>query len=369
MKTCLNLFLFGSLILLIQSCASVKPYYAPGSAAIPSGNNIPNASDLKYSLYLTGGVSLKGTSPVLKAIEADRQTSKSGLVLLGDVLSIDELPAPVEGSDASISEEINRIKNLDASFNDLFLIPGQKEWSSEKKVTSSAIRLLDRQLKDVRDKGRFIEPRKGCGTPEAVRITDNAILVLVDSQWAIESEARSGEKMNGCELGNVIELKQAIKGIVQSHPTDHIIIATHHPIYANGKTAGNYPISSHLIPLPVIGTIITGIKSLVGSNQHFGHPAYEAYRSAFISAIDGCKNCIVVSGHEKNLQYFENSGEHYLIAGSGDKVGYARKGDKSGFSYMSRGFVRADVLQDGKLQVSFIALDDADKAEAGNGAG
>ena len=183
-------------------------------------------------------------------------------------------------------------------------------------------------------------------------------MVLVDSQWAIESESRSGEKFRGCELSNVLELKQAIKGIVQSHSSDHIIIATHHPIYANGKTAGNYPLSSHLIPLPGLGTIITGIKSLVGSNQHFGHPAYEAYRSAFISAIDGCKSCVVVSGHEKNMQYYQRNGKSYLVAGSGDQVGYARKGEKSTFSYMARGYVRADVLSNGTLHVSFVELDD-----------
>ncbi len=358
MKTFLHTSLFCGLFLLFTSCASVKPYYSENSRGIPSGQDIPRASDVKYSLYFLGGPSLKETSPVLKAIEADRKASESGLILLGDVLSTDDLPSGSLENNTIKSDEINRIKNLDKIYKDLFLIPGQKEWTSEKKVSHAAISSLDLLLKDVREKGRFIEPRKGCGTPEVVRITDNTIVVLIDSQWAIESKGYSGEKMPGCELLNVLGLKQAIKGIIQSHPADHIILATHHPIYANGTTSGNYPLTSHLLPVPVLGTLITGIKSLVGSNQHFGHPAYEAYRAAFISAIDGCKNCIVVSGHEKSLQYYQQAGQHYLVAGSGDKIGYARKGEKSGFSYMSRGFVRADVLGDGILHVSFIAVDD-----------
>ncbi len=359
MSFLLRAILFCNLLLILSSCASVAPYYASNSNIIPAGPATEYPSAIDYSLYLVGGVSLKEDSPVLNAIEADRKTNKAGLILLGDVTSIDDFPSSTLADRTFTSNEIRRIQKLDHTFNDLYLIPGQKEWTSEKKTSPSAISNLDHLLKDVRDKGRFIEPRKGCGSPEVVRITDNTIVVLIDSQWAIESIGRSGEKLPGCELGNVLELKLAIKDIIQSHPTDHIILATHNPVYANGKTAGNYPLSDHLLPLPVLGTIITGIKSLTSSNQHFGHPAYEAYRAAFISAIDGCKNCIVVSGHEKSLQYYEHDDQHYFVTGSGDKIGFARKGGKSGFSYMSRGFLRTDVMHDGTLNVSFIAVDDS----------
>jgi hypothetical protein len=356
MKLLPNIPLLFSL-LLIYSCASVKPYYAEISRGIPSGQNASDA-ERSYSLYLVGGVSLRNNSTVLKAIENDSKTNKSGLILLGDVLSIDDLPSGSLEDKSLASEELDHIKNLDAAFKELFLIPGQKEWTSEKTLSFSAINSLDHLLKDVLKKGRFIEPRKGCGSPEVVRVTKNTIVVLVDSQWAIESESYDGEKMPGCDLANVLELKLAIKDIIQSHPTDHIIIATHHPIYANGTTAGNYPLASHLLPVPVLGTLITGVKSLLGSDQHFGHPAYEAYRAAIISALDGCKNCVVVSGHEKNLQYYQRAGQHYFVAGSGDQIGYARKGEKSEFSYMSRGYIRADVMNNGSLQVSFYAVDE-----------
>ena len=49
--------------------------------------------------------------------------------------------------------------------------------------------------------------------------------------------------------------------IIQSHAGDHIIFAVHHPVYANGPTAGNYPVTSHLLPVPIVVSIITGIKS------------------------------------------------------------------------------------------------------------
>lgn len=337
----------------LSSCASIKPYYGEPVPQLDQDRNYD--SDLDYSLYLTGGLPLTNSGPVLKAIQADRTNAAAGLVLLGDVVSLDEAPSDAEQFDHPL---ISSIRSLDQSFKDFYIIPGEKEWSSQKAYSFDAINTLDHTLKDVKEKGRLIEPRKGCGSPDVTRLSDHAVVAFIDSQWAIESETRKGEKNSGCELANVIELRKAIKDIIQSYPDDHIIFATHHPLYANGPTAGNYPLSSHLLPVPVVGSVITGIKSLIASNQHFNHPAYEAYRSAFTSAVEGCKNCIVVSGHEKSMQYFVKDDVHYLIAGSGYETAHAREGEDALFSYMKKGFLRADVLSNGHLHLAFVAVED-----------
>src|SRR5687768_5982659 len=352
MKTNLPLIPIVLSLWILSSCASVKPYYSDDTAFDFAR---PEADDLDYTLYLTGGIPLTGTSDVLNAINKDGAPSGKGLILLGDVVSIDDFPSDALEENNTV---LNSIKNLDASFKPFYILPGEKEWSSQKQSSYEAISSLDQLLKDVKKEARLIAPRKGCGSPEVVRVSDHAVIAFVDSQWAIESETRKGEKMSGCELANVIELRKSIRDIIQSYPDDHIIFTVHHPIYANGITAGNYPLSSHLLPLPVLGTVITGIKSLVSSNQHFGHPAYEAYKSAFISSLDGCKNCVVVSGHEKSLQYYKRDDIHYLVAGSGSEVTHARKGEHSEFSYMSKGFVRADVMKNGYMQLSFISVDE-----------
>ncbi len=355
MKTNLQLLLFTCAFFALYSCASVKPYYGEGTDFNHFNFDRVKPGDLDYSLYLVGGIPLTGSSPVMDAINNSRGASESGLVLLGDVVSMDDISS-TDLKDASPA--IKTLVNLDMSFKDFYVVPGEQEWSSEKRSSYSAVSSLDKLLKEIKKDGRMLQPRKGCGTPEVIRISDHAIVAFIDSQWAIEAESRKGEKMSGCELANVIELQKSIRDIIQSHISDKIIFAVHHPVYANGPTAGNYSLSSHLLPLPVLGTIITGIKSFVSSNQHFGHPAYEAYRSAIISAVDGCKNCVVVSGHEKSMQYFQRGNVHYLVAGSGDEIAHARKGEKSGFSYMSKGFVRVDVLKNGGVQISFIAVND-----------
>src|SRR5688572_5439685 len=243
MKTNLYFLLWTVTFLGLSSCASVKPYYK-GTSDFQFERSA--SKDLDYSLYLTGGTTLNGSSAVLEAIDKDRSVS-SGLILLGDVISIDDVPANAIESNTPL---IQYIKSLDAKFKDFYIVPGEKEWSSEKRVSYDAISSLDDLLKDVKKEHRLIEPRKGCGSPEVVRVSDHTVIAFIDSQWAIESETRKGEKMSGCELGSVLELRKAIKDIIQNHADGHIIFAVHHPIYTNGPTAGNYPLSSHLLPLP-----------------------------------------------------------------------------------------------------------------------
>jgi hypothetical protein len=340
------------ILALFSACSSTKPFYGE-EGTNPASVSLP-ATESAYSLYLTGGVSLSDESKVLDAIRTDA-VAKRGLILLGDVITASDLTAEQTLADPPT---IELIKTLDREFKSLYLIPGQKEWALGKRSSLNSLNALDNLLKDVKDKGRFILPAKDCGQPTAVRVSDKTVVVLVDSQWAIEAETQRDNNLSGCELSNVLELRLALKDIIQSYPSDHIIIATHHPIFANGPTAGNYPLKSHLLPLPVLGTLITGIKSLIGSNQHFGHPAYEAYRAAMQWAVDGCKNCIIVSGHEQSLQYYNEKDKHYLVAGSGSDVEHARKGNNAEFAYMSKGYVRADELMDGNLQLSFFAVND-----------
>lgn len=341
----------------ISSCGSTKPYYQNGNDGLPVSNTHPSPTEVEYSLFLVGGVSFQDSNTVLNAIQS-AANKKDGLILLGDNLSLGDLPSSSVDELTMENGIYSKLKQMSSSFHDFYLIPGEKEWSGDKKTSVAAMSSLDKLLKDVKEKGRLLVPAKDCGMPEVVRLSSNLIVVLMDSQWAIETASHPGDNIPGCELDNVLELRNAIKDIIQSHPSDFIVLASHHPLYANGPTAGNYSLGSHFIPLPVVGTLINGIKNLVGSNQYFGHPAYEAYRSAFLTAIDGCQNCIVVSGHEQSLQYFQEQHQDFLVVGSGEQVTHARKGGSAGFSYMSKGYVRADVLSGGKLQLSFYSVDD-----------
>src|SRR5678815_1866632 len=251
-----SLFLLLSLCIgLFSSCGSTKPYYQNGIDGNPATSTQNPTNEIQYSLFLAGGVSLQDNNAVLGAIQAAAHQN-NGLILLGDDLSLGEFPSSSMDELAMDNPIYARLKLLASSFNDFYLIPGEKEWSSDKKTSVAAMSSLDKLLKDVKEKGRLLVPAKDCGMPEVVRLSDHLITVLIDSQWAIETESHPADNLPGCELANVLELRNAIKDIIQTHPTDFIVLASHHPLYANGPTAGNYSFGSNFVPLPVVGTVI-----------------------------------------------------------------------------------------------------------------
>jgi hypothetical protein len=99
-------------------------------------------------------------SPPQKILQA-QPAGKSGLVLLGDVVGTDDFANVSAENSMAASSPVNLVPELDRRFEELFLLPGQKEWSSGKKVSITAFRALDRMVKDVKQKGRLIKPEKG----------------------------------------------------------------------------------------------------------------------------------------------------------------------------------------------------------------
>lgn len=350
MKTNLTGVVFTAICLVLSACGSVKSSYGSEGTQNLSFPDTSKAAENSYTLFLTGGNALSNQSSVISQITSESINNKKGLVLLGNELSVDITSRP------DTAFIFSKIRMLDRQFKDLYLVPGHMEWMSGKSVDHAYNVELDNQLRRIKQKGRLLAPRKGCGEPEVVELSDNAVLVLVDSQWAIESANRKGENHAGCDMGNVLQLRMSLKEIIQENAGKHIIIATHHPIYSVGVTGGKYPLSSHLLPLPVLGTLMTGIKSLVASDQHFGHPAYEAYRSAMLLAIDPCKTCVVISGHDESLQYFKKENKHFIIAGSASGVSYAGKSDHADLSLKSKGYVRADIGTNGEMNLHIISV-------------
>ena len=99
----------------------------------------------------------------------------------------------------------------------------------------------------------------------------------------------------------------------------------------------------------------------MGGPQQFGHPDYESYRSAFLQGIKNCEGCITISGHENSLQYFLENDNHFVVAGSGSKVNYVRKGDGAVFSNMAQGFAKIVHTKDFELWLEMYGLNEQTK--------
>lgn len=359
MKRVIFTLAITTIFLLLASCASKIPYYKSNDGL----DQTFSKDNIDSEIFLIGDIGLEsnGVQPgdLVSMIKEqltpnmDNQT----VVFLGNSLSASGLPDEETKEYAELTKNITGcIDELSASTKNLIFLPGNHEWYDGNSHTVEGVQASEDFIQGLAGGKNIFKPGKGCGEPSIVKINKDLILVLVDSQWLLQSDANNERRKSSCDIDNNLEFITFMQDVVRTNKRKNIVIAMHHPVFANGKVGGNYPIKNHLLPLPVLGTAITSVKKIIGSPQQFGNPDYEAFRSTIQSGILNCEGCITVSGHDNSLQYFEEGGNHFAVAGSGSKVSFVKKADGAEFSSMSQGFVKIVHTTDLELWMEFLSL-------------
>jgi len=75
----------------------------------------------------------------------------------------------------------------------IFFIPGNNEWSDGKQYTLENLHSTEHFLEEIVSQQDIMRPSQGCGDPEIIELTNDLILVLVDSheRMYISNEGRS----------------------------------------------------------------------------------------------------------------------------------------------------------------------------------
>ncbi|MDA8692891.1 BamA/TamA family outer membrane protein [Saprospiraceae bacterium] len=353
-------------MMLLYSCAAKKPYYRNQDDSAQFVDPI-HPDDIDYEVFLVGDTGGDDTnyseSGIVDLIKTQIRESdvKQSVVFLGNSISEEGFPeaeSPAyDKMNASMQHCINVLRG---NTDKVFFIPGNSEWYDGKDYTASALNVVEDYIEtDAGGKNIFV-PSHGCGEPKVIDLTDDLILVLIDSQWILEGD-RSGErKRANCEIDYEAELIFYIKEKLSKNKNKNIIIASHHPVYSNGRTGGNYGLASNLLPLPILGSMITGVKKISGGEQRFGHPQYEKYRTVISQIMNDYEGVVFASAHDKNMQYHNQDKNHYVIAGSGAETDYVRKKGTADFAYMEKGFAKITHTKDLELWLEFFAPDPED---------
>ena len=361
-KTITN-FIYCFVILLLCSCAAKKPFYKEQYISQEHKNDIP-ANKIDYELFLVGDTGANSSSvnnsDIVSLIKSQlkQNSDNQSVVFLGNSFSEKGLPdseSPEYGRlDAALE---NCIKELKSHTDKVYFIPGNSEWYDGANHSVSAIQHVEDYVQSkVNDKNIFV-PSNGCGEPKVVKLTDDLLLLLIDSQWVLQGDNSNERKRSGCEIDNELQLITFIQQILAKNKNKNVVIAAHHPVYSSGSTGGNYGAANHLLPLPILGSVITGVRKIGSGQQKFGHPQYEAYRSVINTALSNFEGVVHASAHDKNLQYHNQNQNHYIVSGSGADVDFVRKGGTADFSLMSRGFAKITHTVDLELWIEFYTPD------------
>jgi hypothetical protein len=362
--------MFFSTILLLCSCAAKHPYYKDQESVHSLFEAIPESS-IDYELYLVGNIGTNtnniGQEDIVDLIKSEliRNEVKKSVVFLGNSFSETGLPdtdfPEFNTIDRSIAACIQKLKE---NTDKVYFIPGNTEWFDGQDHTVASVSDVEEFLESkVNGKNIFV-PSNGCGEPKVVELTDDLLLVLMDSQWVLQGDDSLERKRSGCDVDGELELITYLQEILSKNKNKNVIIAAHHPVYSNGLTGGNVGLKNHILPLPILGSLIAGVKKLNGGQQAFGHPQYEAYRSVIDLALSNFEGVIHTSAHDQNLQYIEKKDNHFVIAGSGSNVDFVRKGGMAQFAAMQKGFAKITHTKDLELWLEFFIPDQDDKTKA-----
>jgi len=358
------------ILLLLSSCANYRLNIVDTEQAPFSPQGVP-----VHTMYLIGdaGNAKKGkpVPPALQLLKEklDQATENSSVVFLGDNIYPDGMAPKRE-----VAEREKDVYRLDAQLNTLkdfkgrpFFVAGNHDWA---KWGLDGVQRQEKYIEKTLDRGDVFVPDAGCGDPKEIEINENLVILAIDSQWFLQDWKGETEINDGCEVKNRFVFNKWFEEALKANRNKNVVIVLHHPLYSNGPHGGFDTPKEHLfpltqlypelyIPLPVIGTIGSFMRTMVGIPQDLAHPDYKELKRGLLAGANKNGNFIFASGHEHSLQYFEKNGHQFIVSGSGSKKSPAKTGNGAEFAYGQYGFCQLDFYEDGSVYMKFwVAYED-----------
>lgn len=354
-----NILTFISIsIVLLNSCATYRPQYVEENFSKTVSNK-----EIEKTFYLIGDAGNAAINQTTKGLEALKQiiakenTKDDYLIYLGDNIYPAGMPEK-DSKDRTVSEHrINAQVDATARFDgEVVFIPGNHDWYND------GVKGLKRQEnyvhKKIKKKEAFL-PRKGCPI-ESIEISDRIQLIILDTQWYLEDWNKNPTMNDNCEIKTRDKFLNEVAGEFKKHNGKTVLVVMHHPMFTNGTHGGKYSFKSHIfpskkkIPLPVLGSLVTQIRSQGGvSSQDRYNQSYNMLMKRLSTIARDNERIIFASGHEHSLQYINNKGLKQIVSGSGSKTSAASLGKDGLFSYPVQGFAVLDIYKDGGSNVRY----------------
>jgi hypothetical protein len=324
--------------------------------------------DRRIILVGDAGSLVGGKAPVLDAIRnLVPLDNKTTVLYLGDNLYHDGLPdeqaAFYDEARTVLDSQVALISKTKANG---YMIPGNHDWSNGSPDGYSTI-LRQQAYVDKIGKSDFaFLPKDGCPGPVEVPIGDNAILIVMDSQWWIHQNDKPGVESD-CPYKTKDEVLSEIKDIAANNSEKLIIFACHHPFISNGIHGGYFGLKQHIfpltdinhklyVPLPVIGSLYPIARGIFGTPQDLHHPNYQEMVTGVKDALKDFPNVIYVAGHEHTLQLLNDSSNYYIISGSGCKHTRVQSSKRSDFTASALGFATLEISKNKNVRVSYYTF-------------
>jgi len=348
------------IIFLLSGCADHKLHIAPDYRDEIFGT--VDDENVEHRIYLIGDAGKADDfneeyNSVVTAVQKRMKgETNHSVVFLGDNIYPEGLPKKEDKerlvSEQSLNAQLNPLENFK---DNVYFVPGNHDWRA-------GLEGVKRQAKYVKEylnsKDAYI-PKNGCSGPEVVDISENVVLLAIDSEWWLQNWDKQPKINEDCPAHNRQEFINRYIKALKKNRDKTVIVVMHHPLYTNGKHGGQFTLNDYINPLDGPFVLITLLRSNGAVKQDNLYPKFQEFKNEILRNTAKYDNVIFASGHEHSLQYFEV--EHpFIISGSGSKESGFKLGPGALFGIGKRGFSILDVLKNGDSYVRFYTVNKED---------
>lgn len=312
-----------------------------------------------------------GRHPVVDAVKKNiTLDNRTTVLFLGDNLYKHGLPDEQYKNYAQARAVLDsQVSIADGTPAKVYMIPGNHDWENGSRGGYNAIIRQQLYVDFLGKKNVKYYPEDGCPGPVEVKVSDDVVLILFDSQWWLHPHDKP-EIESDCKCKTKEELVDQIADIAARNAKKLVLLACHHPFKSNGIHGGFFTLKQHLfpftdikkslyLPLPVIGSIYPIARSVFGTPQDISHPVYTNMINQVTDAVRrSSPNVVFVSGHDHNLQLIRDEGYHYIVSGGGCKQSRTSNHRNSLFNSRSEGFVVMEVSKNKQVNATFYTVGD-----------
>jgi hypothetical protein len=360
----------GGLVLAALQLAGCAGRIVPRTSAAPAP-----PEEVAAAVILIGDAGAPKTfdEPVLHAVRrvlAGRPDT-TVVLFLGDNVYPVGLP---DSADPAFPEAARRLMaqvDLAREVPVLF-VPGNHDWDRSGREGWERIRREGRFISRESGGRARLLPVDGCPGPDTADVGSGIRLVLLDTEWWLFPHEKPGQG-SACAARTRAEVVAGLERALGESRGRQVIVAAHHPIESGGPHGGYFSLSDHLfplrnlhpalfLPLPLVGTLYPAVRGFGIFAEDLSSGPYHALRAALDSAFACDPPAIYAAGHDHTLQLIDR-GRPPLLAVSGagtyDHESHVEGIPGTRLALSDAGFMRVDLLRDGRLRVGVFAVDRA----------
>lgn len=358
------------ILLLFAPLVGCRPWYAR-SVKGWEVRSLPHDSLLVNEFHLVGDAGkwkLGDGMQALVARQINRSQAPGAVIFLGDNIYEWGLPDSASKDFAESNEYLQAQLNTTANYRyPVRFIAGNHDWAASYKMKPEGLRNLQNQARTVAaySPQHKLSPEPGCPGPEAELLPTGWVLILLDTQWWMQTD-REKALPAGCPCRTEAQVLNRLDSLLKTHADSPVLVVAHHPVVDNGPAGKRYTLRDHIfpltafnphlwIPLPLIGSGVVAMRLLGKPFTDQTHPAYARLVKGLKQVLAQHPRVVYANGHEHNQQYHQVGTVHYIGTGSAAKRSSVTQGNRAEFVDTHRGYAVLRTYRNGETWVEYRA--------------